>query len=395
MPSNLIAATSLCLIVSADGKAWRRPSLGLATWNASKNNNIVWPLQDHSACAASGNGRQKCPSHGAYVFHDDNPATPPSERFKLFSHQSMPGHENQTGGVEKGQEGVCSMWPLDDAKEPVPGATSWCPTILVSGDGLNFEPPAGGLRVSTYQRYGSSHSDCQLQFWDQAAGKYVAGCQMPCITIVNGRDNFTCLTSTEGQSEGHRLPGRICPRPNATAAERTYVDGNIRRIGRCAFDDLYDWNCDTNSTHVSTVLSFDETDPDCVDLYTQTQMVLDARDRVFLPSAYHHLILDVPRGNDGLIDIRMAVSRDGGRSAHYPSARDGRRPFVQLGANHCPLKSSPDASPRGMMWCDAKILEAPGSNRSSRDAVTGSLDTSVMYALNGRVEAEDGEHLFL
>ena len=51
---------------------------------------------------------------------------------------------------------------------------------------------------------------------------------------------------------------------------------------------------------------------------TQTQLILDATgsDRIFLPSAYHHLILDVPRGNDGLIDIRMAVSRDGGRSAH-------------------------------------------------------------------------------
>ena len=62
------------------------------------------------------------------------------------------------------------------------------------------------------------------------------------------------------------MEGRTCPRPNATAAERTFVDGNVRRIGRCEFDDLYDWSCDTNSTHVSTVLSFDQTDPDCVDL---------------------------------------------------------------------------------------------------------------------------------
>eukprot|EP01052_Picozoa_sp_SAG31_P032105 SAG31_NODE_3483_length_4215_cov_2.188533_4_plen_207_part_00 len=206
----------------------------------------------------------------------------------------MPGHEKRTGGVEKGKEGVCSMWPLGDDKKPLPNATSWCPTILVSADGLNFRPPPGGLRVSTYQRYGSSHTDCQLQFWDQAASKYIAGCQMPCITIIDGRENFTCLTSTEGQSKGHFLPGRTCPRRNATAAERTFVDGSVRRVGRCEFDDLYDWNCDTNSTHVSTVLSFDETDPDCVDLYTQTQMVLGPTDRILLPSAYHHLILDVP-----------------------------------------------------------------------------------------------------
>ena len=68
---------------------------------------------------------------------------------------------------------------------------------------------------------------------------------------------------------------------------------------------------------------------------------------------------------------------------------------MQLGANHCPLKSSPDASPRGMAWCDASILEAPGANRSSREAVTGSFDTSVMYALNGHVDADDGEHIYL
>ena len=194
MPDNLIASTQLCLIVSDDGKAWRRPNLGLATWNASTDNNIVWPLEDNSACGAAGKGRQQCPAHNAYVFHDDNPATPAAERFKLFSHQPMPGHENQTGAVEKGKEGVCVMWPLGDDKKPLPNATSWCPTILVSADGLNFRPPPGGLRVSTYQRYGSTHTDCQLQFWDQAAGKYIAGCQMPCITIINGRENFTCLT---------------------------------------------------------------------------------------------------------------------------------------------------------------------------------------------------------
>ena len=68
---------------------------------------------------------------------------------------------------------------------------------------------------------------------------------------------------------------------------------------------------------------------------------------------------------------------------------------MQLGANHCPLKSSPDASPRGMAWCDASILEAPGANRRSREAVTGSYDTSVMYALNGHVDADDGEHIYL
>ena len=95
--------------------------------------------------------------------------------------------------------------------------------------------------------------------------------------------------------------------------------------------------------------------------------------------------------------LRTASRRANPERGHDadPTARDGRRPFVQLGANHCPLKSSPDASPRGMAWCDASILEAPGANRSSREAVTGSFDTSVMYALNGHVDADDGEHIYL
>ena len=180
MPDDLIASTQLCLIVSEDGKTWSRPNLRLARWNASTDNNIVWPLEDHSGCAAGGKGRQRCPSYGAHVFHDDNrkrdsfimlatamsltprvwtAATPLAERFKLFLRHPMPGHENQTGGVEKGKEGVCSMWPLGDDKKPLPNATSWCPTILVSADGLNFRPPAGGLRVSKYQRYSSTHTD--------------------------------------------------------------------------------------------------------------------------------------------------------------------------------------------------------------------------------------------
>ena len=84
MPDDLIASTQLCLIVSKDGKTWHRPNLGLAKWNGSStSNNIVWPLEDHSACAALGRGRQQCPAHGAYVFHDDNRKALPVLRVML------------------------------------------------------------------------------------------------------------------------------------------------------------------------------------------------------------------------------------------------------------------------------------------------------------------------
>ena len=62
-----------CVALSSDGVRYRKPDLGLQTYGGavpagSRHNNIV--------------GRMV----GSTVFLDDNPRTPPSERFKLVSH---------------------------------------------------------------------------------------------------------------------------------------------------------------------------------------------------------------------------------------------------------------------------------------------------------------------
>eukprot|EP01052_Picozoa_sp_SAG31_P050322 SAG31_NODE_11432_length_1031_cov_1.266094_1_plen_178_part_00 len=56
------------------GESFTKPSLGIAHFNGSTANNIVWPLTDQnwSVC-----------SHGV-VFRDSNPSCPESERFKFL-----------------------------------------------------------------------------------------------------------------------------------------------------------------------------------------------------------------------------------------------------------------------------------------------------------------------
>ena len=140
------------------------------------------------------------------------------------------------------------------------------------------------------------------------------------------------------------------------------------------------------------VMSFDLKDPPCLDLYTRKNVALADgvfEDVLFFTSAFYKTALHTPKCNDGLIDIRMAVSRDGGRTADYPPARDARRPYVSLGVNSC-ANLEPAQWPAGMPWCNnANESEIPGAP----PAPPSSFDTSVMYMANGAVESPDGQHM--
>lgn len=71
-----------CYAESDDGIHWRKPSLGLYDFRGSKENNIVM---------AGGKGGlvNVDPGHPA-VFKDDNPAAPPSARYKAIARSSGP-----------------------------------------------------------------------------------------------------------------------------------------------------------------------------------------------------------------------------------------------------------------------------------------------------------------
>ena len=78
-----------CYAESSDGIHWKKPKLGLFEWDGSKDNNIVW----------MGPG-----SHNFTAFHDTNPATPASARYKA------PG--GGRGGLLPFESPDCIHWKL-------------------------------------------------------------------------------------------------------------------------------------------------------------------------------------------------------------------------------------------------------------------------------------------
>ena len=258
MPVNELSQHSLGVAVSDDGVHWEKPSLGIATFNGSRANNILWPKQDFSQCV----GEACLGSETMIVFEDEHPDTPASERYKVVATVEMP---DQAAAAAGPKGGPCSLV----------GGKPYCYTILASADGLRFEPMGNGSRVLHMMQYkatGLGTADCKLHYYDTLARKYVAYCQLPRVP-----------PGAEG--------GRPCVGHGGA--------GDIRRIGRCEFEDLFDWRCDLNSSSVSLVMTFDETDPPCVDLYTQDEVGLGGGDRVFFPSVFQHILM--PDGERRLV----------------------------------------------------------------------------------------------
>jgi hypothetical protein len=98
----------------------------------------------------------------------------------------------------------------------------------------------------------------------------------------------------------------------------------MRMVGRCEFDDLADFGKE------QVVFGYDKDDPPDVDFYTNAAVKYPFAENVYLifPSAYFHYP-EPPAGeyrNDGPLDIRFAVSRDG-----INFSRPGRGPYIGLG----------------------------------------------------------------
>jgi len=98
----------------------------------------------------------------------------------------------------------------------------------------------------------------------------------------------------------------------------------LRMVGRCEFDDLADFGKE------QVVFGYDAQDPPDMDFYTNAAVKYPYAENVYLifPSAYFHYP-EPPVGkyrNDGPLDIRFAVSRDG---IHF--ARPDRKPYIGLG----------------------------------------------------------------
>jgi hypothetical protein len=149
-----------CLALSTDGRQWTKPNLGLANFNGSKANNIVWPLdwQDNTHAAGT-------------VFIDTNPSAPADSRFKLVAQWT-------------GASGNAGVW------------------MMKSADGIAFSPMFADRSLAW--------SDTKnVMWWDATLSKYVAYIRIdkaypdvhastPCTVWPGpGRSIGRCLIDTE------------------------------------------------------------------------------------------------------------------------------------------------------------------------------------------------------
>lgn len=170
---------------------------------------------------------------------------------------------------------------------------------------------------------------------------------------------------------------------------RISVRGEVKRsIGRCVTDDFTHWEKETPAAKgpCPTVFSVDVHDPGNLDVYTNAWTPYPSIEspavHLFFPSMYHHFDAHAPwgNGNDGLLDIRLVVSRDG-EQLNYSMGRNSRAPFVPLGINDC---GATTPSVIGG-WC------SPFSGVEARTTA----DTSAMYMASGYVPSLDGHSVFL
>ena len=122
-------AIRLCYAESDDGLKWRKPSLGFVTFQGSKDNNIVAPLQERQSM------------QGATVYRDER--APEAERYKLWS-KFRPTDEQMAAGVRPG------LWAMH------------------SPDGVRWSEYPGQPNPPDQK--------CDTQnmfFWDDSVGQYV------------------------------------------------------------------------------------------------------------------------------------------------------------------------------------------------------------------------------
>ena len=160
----------------------------------------------------------------------------------------------------------------------------------------------------------------------------------------------------------------------------------VRYIGRCDTTNLSDWQ-ESTPDGCPAIFGVDDVDPDHVDIYTNAwtpyPSIEDPTVHLYFPSYYSHFTSDAPYGfgNDGLLDVRLLVSRDGYNLTYVPGARNSRSPFVSLGINKC--GASTPSIKNG--WCN------PYNGIEQHTAA----DTSAIYMASGYISSNDDTEVYL
>jgi hypothetical protein len=243
--------------------------------------------------------------------------------------------------------------------------------LAISRDGLHWERPSLGVVEFKGSR------DNNIVFWD--VGEAVVffdprgsqDARFKAVVVLNWPDpergGIYVFTSPDGL-HWTRPERRVLPLVPDTANQAHWdwrlgkyvayirVWRPLRKVGRIEMDDIlapwpydrsvepyYIWGRDkvpVTSREVPVAFGFDESDPPDTDVYNPAAVQYPwAADAYFMfPSAYHHFP-EPPVGavpNDGLLDIQMAVSRDGvtfhrvSRDPYISLNIDGRKDSKQL-----------------------------------------------------------------
>ena len=153
----------------------------------------------------------------------------------------------------------------------------------------------------------------------------------------------------------------------------------IRRIGRCDLGTKLDppWPCTVKDAQ--DVFSFDASDPACMDIYTNSATLYNGV-YLFFPSVFMHMAFaeSEDKGNDGILEGRLAVSRDG-VSAAYVDAPNGRAAFLPLGVNRC-APMLPSTYPAGVEWCPGNNPASDGQSDFDAAEIYTAAGETVLYS---------------
>ncbi len=249
------------------------------------------------------------------------------ETFRWGYAESLDGvhwHKPELGLVELNHVGANNLLPGTPGspfKDPAAP-----PEERYKGYWLNQDPDVGqlgfgyfastdGLRFTWKGGNGVElHGDTQNHaFWDERIGRYVA--------------YFRNWVPT-----GHDGKWLSAVGPWRRAVARWETDDLTSRDGWQLTDSPVQLGSSRLTNELPTVLALDDLDPPDMDIYTPSVVKYPGADDVYIStfSAYKHFteaeIHDAePRGNDGLMEIQLAVSRDG-----IIWDRPDRRPYVRI-----------------------------------------------------------------
>ena len=222
-----------CLAISRDGGlSFSKPSLGVAVFNNSKANNIVWP--PNVTRNADGRIVSRYGNHETgTVFIDDSPNAKPNERFKMVSTSTILGKQG--------------LW------------------VCASPDGIHGWRETSSVPAMT----GSDTKD--VAFFDHAIGRYAVYIRYYGAAPAVERP-VRCADLGDGLRDAKRRIGR-CEAATVAATRAALTSATVALVARCEIDDITSapWACNTHNS--IDVFSFDKLDPICLDVYTSQTCV--------------------------------------------------------------------------------------------------------------------------